>query len=173
MEHFHHIVVLGIKSNGYWDVIHLEKVRTSSGAEHIEEDLRQIIQILYRYEPDIILPDLGYNGNYVARLIGQFGTDKVFGVMQRTAKSNGDMNAHFNEQGNTVTIDKLMQNMSLISEIKAGRIGFIRNLDDPELQLLIKHGQNVVIKDEQDENSGAIYKTITRKGGDYKKMVSL
>ena len=59
LEHYHHIVIMGMKSNGDWAIIHLERVATSSGQEHIEEDLHQVINILERYSPDIICPDFG------------------------------------------------------------------------------------------------------------------
>lgn len=165
-SNYHHLVVLGLKSNGLWDIIHLERVKTSTGVEHIEEDLKQIIQILYRYEPDIILPDLGYSGNYVQKLIQVFGDDKVFGVLQRTAKTNNDMNAHFNEAGNTVLIDKLMQNMIFISEMKSGRIGFPRDTHTPMMNLYKTHWKNVIIRDEE-QDDGTTIKTITRKDGDH------
>lgn len=52
---------MGMRENGVWDLIHLEQVDTSKGVEHIEEDLQQVIKILLRYDPDIILPDIGLN----------------------------------------------------------------------------------------------------------------
>lgn len=60
-QHQHHITIMGMRENGVWDLIHLEQVDTSKGVEHIEEDLQQVIKILLRYDPDIILPDIGLN----------------------------------------------------------------------------------------------------------------
>lgn len=163
---YHHIVVIGLRSNGLWDVIHLERVKATNDVEHIEEDLRQVIQILYRYEPDIVLPDMGFSGNYVQKLVQVFGKDKVFGVFQRTARSNGDMNAHFNDNGNTVTIDKLTQNMIMLSEMKSGRVGFPQHTDTPMLNLYKEHWSNVIIHDEE-QDDGTTIKTITRRDGDH------
>lgn len=59
MEHFHHIVIKGVKGNGKVDNIFLHRVRTSYGADHIEEDLTEVIGVLEQFTPDIILPDIG------------------------------------------------------------------------------------------------------------------
>lgn len=99
-------------------------------------------------------------------MIQVFGDDKVFGVLQRTAKTNNDMNAHFNEAGNTVLIDKLMQNMIFISEMKSGRIGFPRDTHTPMMNLYKTHWKNVIIRDEE-QDDGTTIKTITRKDGDH------
>lgn len=58
-QHYHHVVVLGCRANGIWDVIHLQRIVKSNGVEHLEEDLRQIIMLLNQFDPDIILPDIG------------------------------------------------------------------------------------------------------------------
>lgn len=165
-EHFHHIVFKGVKANGQVDNIRLARVRTSVGAEHIEEDLREVIGILENYDPDIILPDIGFNGNYVDRLIKHFGGDIVFGVNVRSARSNGDPNPQFNVNKSQVTIDKLTQNVIEMTNIKSGRIGFPKAMNQ-NMQLFIKHWGNVVIRDEEDDNTGLPYKSITRRDDDH------
>ncbi|MCT6889435.1 MAG: phage terminase large subunit family protein [Lactobacillus sp.] len=166
--HFHHLVVIGCRDNGVWDIIHLQQIAKSVGIEHIEEDLRQVIMVLNQFDPDIILPDLGYNGNYVDKLKAQFGLGKVYGVQTRSARTNNDMNAHFNDQGSIVTIDKLMQNIQCIEEIKAGRLGMFGNPKDPNFQTFITHWKNVIISDEQlDNQDGDIIKVIKRRDADH------
>jgi len=159
--HYHHLVLLGMKGDGTWDFIKFVRIPTSTGTENIESDLHRMVSVLNTYEPDIIIPDLGYNGNYVNKLIKYFGKGKVYGAFVRSARSNGDPNAHFDENNSKVTLDKLMQNTLLITHIKMGRIGFYKHVDR-ELGLFIQHGKNVIIRDVEDDN-GTTHKEISRK----------
>lgn len=109
------------------------------------------------------------SGNYVDKLRQEFDKSNqkiVYGVDTRTARSNNDMNAHFNDINGTVKIDKLTQAMIMMYHLKAGRIGFWKK-ETENLDLLIEHWGNVVIKDEQDERTEEYYKSITRKGDDH------
>ena len=115
------------------------------------------------FNPDIIVADIGFNGNKVAKLIEEFG-DRAYGVQANPAKSNGAVNAVWNEKSNKVTIDKLTQNRILLEKIKNHGLGFWREVDS-ELKLFIEHWKNVVIRDEEDDD-GNIEKIITRKGAD-------
>jgi hypothetical protein len=57
-----------------------------------------------------------------------------------------------------------MQNMMVMSHVKAGRIGVYKQMDE-NLKLLAEHANNVVIRDVEDDK-GQPYKEITRRGGD-------
>ncbi|MBT9670598.1 hypothetical protein GPK34_00905 [Secundilactobacillus kimchicus] len=96
----------------------------------------------------------------------EFGKGRVYGVNVRSAKSNGDYIAHFNENDGIVTIDKLMQNLKMMNNIKMGRVGtYYQN--DSELNLYLKHWQNVIIRDVENDD-GTMEKTISRrKDGDH------
>lgn len=161
---YHNLVVLGMTASGVWNIIRMEHIPTSNGIDNIEGDLRRVIDIINQYNPDMILPDTGYSGNYVQKLIKYYGKGKVYGVVVKSAKSQGDYIAHFNENDSKVTIDKLMQNMMVMSHVKAGRIGVYKQMDE-NLKLLAEHANNVVIRDVEDDK-GQPYKEITRKGGD-------
>lgn len=163
-EHWHHIVLLGMTTRGTWDIIRLAKIPTSSGVENIERDLHQVIDILNQYNPDLIMPDRGYNGNYNDLLLKYFGKGRVYSVVVKSARSTGDNTAHFNENDSTVTIDKLMQNLMMMSHIKNGRLGVYEKVDE-NLNLFAQHWGNVVVRDVEDDK-GQPYKEITRKAGD-------
>lgn len=94
----------------------------------------------------------------------------MYGVNVRSAKSNGDYNAHFNEGAGTVTIDKLTQNMIMMSRMKRGDYTFYSPMDE-NLDLFMKHWDNVVIRTDEDvdDNTHAIslVKNILRKGDDH------
>jgi len=168
-QNFHWGSVMGMTAQGNWDIINLHKVERSVGVENIENDLVEVMAFIYQYDPNFIIADLGFNGNYVDKLRREFdknGETIVYGVNTNSARSNGDMNAHFNEQNGIVKIDKLTQNTIMMYHIKAGRIGFWKE-ETQDLDLLIEHWGNVVIKDEQDERTEETYKSITRKGDDH------
>lgn len=168
-QHYHWVSLMGMKGNGNWDIINLHKVPRSEGVEHIEEDLRAVMRLIYQYEPNLVIADIGFSGNYVDKLRQEFDKSNqkiVYGVDTRTARSNNDMNAHFNDINGTVKIDKLTQAMIMMYHLKAGRIGFWKK-ETENLDLLIEHWGNVVIKDEQDERTEEYYKSITRKGDDH------
>lgn len=86
--------------------------------------------------------------------------------MNSNPRSNGQIHPTWNENGSQVTIDKLTQNKRAISDMKMGRLGFYRELDQ-YLQLFITHWKNVVIRDEEDDTTGDIYQIITDKGDDH------
>lgn len=168
---YHHVVTLGMRPNGEIDLMNLTRVPKSTGVEHIEEDLRAVVQVLRQYEPDIILPDRGYSGNYVDLLAKAFGQEHVFGVVVRSALSNGDPSAHFNESDGTVTIDKLTQNVITMGNVKRGDIHFWEDSNhDQEVIRLINHAKNVIIRTDERENKQTHLleydKVILRKGGD-------
>ena len=165
-QHQHSVVVTGMKPNGRVDLIGLKRIDRSEGVDEIERDLYQIVNYIRPFEPDLILPDIGYNGNYNDRLTQIFGKEVVYGVKVRSAKSNGDYNAHFNDGVSTVTIDKLSQNLIAMNEIKAGDIHFYNNYDT-DLQLYAKHWGNVVIRQEESKDGKSVDTVITRKGGDH------
>lgn len=165
-QHQHSVVVTGMKPNGRVDLIGLKRIDRSEGVDEIERDLYQIVNYIRPFEPDLILPDIGYNGNYNDRLTQIFGKEVVYGVKVRSAKSNGDYNAHFNDGVSTVTIDKLSQNLIAMNEIKAGDIHFY-NQYDADLQLYAKHWGNVVIRQEESKDGKSVDTVITRKGGDH------
>lgn len=90
----------------------------------------------------------------------------------RSAKSNGDFNAHFNDSDSTVTLDKLTQNLILMSNIKRGDIHFWHgSAQDPEVRKFITHANNVVIRTDEKENRQTHLieydKVILRKGPDH------
>ena len=97
--------------------------------------------------------------------------DRVYAVIVRSALSNGDPNAHFNDGDGKVTIDKLTQNVITMTNIKRGDIHFWKSfMHDPEGLRMIKHFQNVVIRTDEKENKQTHMiehqRVILRKGGD-------
>mgnify|MGYP001014082568 CR=1 FL=1 len=102
-----------------------------------------------------------------------YGKNKVFGCKYpSTPRSSGNLIPTWNVTGNLVSVDKLMQNKRYIGKMKNGEIGFYSK-PDKELSLFIAHWGNVVIRDEEDLNTGAIYQTITRKGDDHFSQASV
>lgn len=178
MEHNHSIVTMGMRPDGQIDLMDLTQIPRSEGVEHIEEDLNLVVRKINQYQPDIICPDLGFSGNYDQKLMAYYGMGRVYGVNVRSAKTNGDFNAHFNDSDSTVTLDKLTQNVILMGNIKRGDIHFWRgSAQDPEVQRFITHGKNVVIRTDEKENQQThlieYSKVILRKGPDhyYQSMV--
>ena len=97
-----------------------------------------------------------------------FGTDKVYSCIVKSAKSQNDYKAHFDLSNHRVTIDKLMQNVMMLNNMKRDSIGFYKKVD-PELKLFMQHWSNVVIRTDIDDDApdpDTIVKTITRKDGD-------
>lgn len=160
----HNIVVMGTNEQGYRDVINVFVVRDSSNNQQdTDRDIREVIERIRLYEPDLILADIGYNGNKVAKLKTAFGK-RVYGVQVNPAKSNGAIEGKWSDNDQRVTIDKLTQNIILTERIKEGRLGFWKE-DDVELQTILEHAQNVIIRDTEDDD-GNVEKEITRKGAD-------
>lgn len=97
---------------------------------------------------------------------------RVYGVNVRSATSNGDYNAHFSDADGKVTIDKLTQNLILLSNIKRGDIEFWKtSREDPDIKTFIEHAQNVVFRTDEKENPQThmveYKRVILRKGGDH------
>lgn len=170
-EHAHSIVILGMTTDRKIELMDLIRIPKSTGIEHIEEDLNLVVRELNKYEPDIILPDLGYAGSYDDKLIAYYGLGRVYGVKVRSAESNGDFNAHFSDSDSTVTIDKLTQNLIMMSNMKRGDIRFWRGSQyDARINEFITHWSNVVIRTDEKENQQThlvdYKKIILRKGPD-------
>lgn len=61
MQHTHHISVLGMTPEGKYELINIIPIQNSNDTGNIEEDLRQIINQINIYEPDLVYCDLGLN----------------------------------------------------------------------------------------------------------------
>lgn len=164
---FHWVTVHGMTEEGHVDLIRLFSVKKNSRPDMVEADLESIILEISKYDPDIIVADNGDSGNNILKLINFFGRDKVFGCTYKSSpRSSGQLYAQFNENSNTVTVDKLMHNKRYIQDLKAKRIRMYQQVDD-ELKTYLKHWQNVLIMDEEDEKTGELYQVIRRKGDDH------
>lgn len=162
----HWCCVHGMTEDGHVDLIRLFSVKKASRPDMVEADLERIILEFSKYDPDIIVADNGDSGNNILKLINFFGRDKVFGCTYKSSpRSSGQLYAQFNENNNTVTVDKLMHNKRYIQDLKAKRISVYQTVDD-ELKTYLKHWQNVVIMDEEDEKTGEMYQVIKRRGDD-------
>lgn len=169
---FHSLVTLGVRPNGNIELMDLTQVPRSTGAEHIEEDLNLVVRKINQYQPDLILPDRGFSGNYCDLLAKYYGSDRVYSVIVRSALSNGDPKAHFSDTDSTVTLDKLTRNVITITDIKRGDIHFWKgSIKDPEVQKMITHFKNIVIRTDERENKQTHMiehdKVILRKGPDH------
>lgn len=162
----HNVVVTGYAPSGAIDIIRMFSVPESNSLSDINADVKRIIQELRLYEPDLILADLGYQGTRVNQLINAFGKDKVYGVKVNPSLSKGEVKPSWSDLTNTVTIDKLTNNIAMVNMIKSGDIG-IWSEDDDMQKLFTEHLQNIIIRDEEDERTGDLKKIITRKGGDH------
>ena len=166
----HWISIYGMTVDGKIDCLRLTSVAKTgtTDALNIGADLEAIKMILAPYNPDIIICDVGDSGDKVAQLMNYYGSDRVFGCQYpSTPKSTGQLIPTWNVNANLVKVDKLMQNKRLIAMMKSGLIRFYRNRSDIELQLLVSHWKNVVIRDEEDDATGEFYQVITRKGDDH------
>ena len=164
-----------MKDNGNVDLIRLFSVGKSNALDPnaVGTDISAIIANLAPYDPDIIIADIGDSGNNITELMKFYGRHKVFGCKYpSTPKSSGNLIPVWNENGNIVSVDKLMQNKRYISKMKNDEIGFYRKVDE-ELALYMEHWSNVVIRDEEDLNTGNYYQIITRKGDDHFSQASV
>lgn len=162
----HWVTIRGFRDNGMIDIIRVFSVERARGVANIEADLENIINQITPYQPNIICADIGDSGNYVDKLIAHFGSGVVYGVkVNPNPRSNGQIQPQWSEQRNMVTVDKLTQNKKHIADMKMGRLGFFRRNRD--LDLYLSHWKNVVIRDEEDEKTEAIYQIITNKGDDH------
>ncbi|BCJ88991.1 phage terminase, large subunit [Staphylococcus phage SaGU1] len=169
----HWITVHGMLPNGKVDLIRLFSVKKMTRPDLVEADLEKIIWEISKYDPDIIIADNGDSGNNVLKLINHFGKDKVFGCTYKSSpKSTGQLRPEFNENNNRVTVDKLMQNKRYIQALKTKDISVYSTVDD-DLKTFLKHWQNVVIMDEEDEKTGEMYQVIKRKGDDHYAQASV
>lgn len=163
----HWISIHGVLPDGKKDLIRLFSVKKMSRPDMVEADLEKIIWEISKYDPDIIIADNGDSGNNVLKLINHFGEDKVFGCTYKSSpKSTGQLRPEFNENKNTVTVDKLMQNKLYIQGLKTKNIRMYREVDD-DLRTFLKHWQNVLIMDEEDEKTEEMRQVIKRKGDDH------
>lgn len=172
----HWITIHGVKTNGQVDLIRMFNVLKpeTTDPKAVGADVEKIILELTPYMPDIIVADVGDSGDKIAKLIDYFSAEVVFGCRYpSTPKSTGQVKPTWNVQGNTVSADKLTQNKRYITKIKEGSIGFYMK-QDQDLQLFATHWKNVVIRDEEDENNeGQFYQTITRRGDDHYAQASV
>ena len=163
----HSIIVIGITSSGQIDILRMMSIPESSSYDDINADVKKIVQELRLYGENLhIVCDLGYQGTRVNQLINAFGKDRVYGAQIKPVLSQGEVKPVWNDNNNTVSIDKLTNNIAMINMIKTNDIG-IYSEDDEMQELFIEHLQNIVIRDEEDENTGDLKKIITRKGGDH------
>lgn len=164
---FHWCAVHGMTEDGHVDLIRLFNVKKNSRPDLVEADLERIILEFSKYDPDIIIADNGDSGNNVLKLINFFGRERVFGCTYKSSpRSSGQLYAQFNENTNTVTVDKLMHNKNYIQGLKTKRISVYQE-NDEELKTFLKHWQNVLIMEEEDEKTGEMYQVIKRKGDDH------
>lgn len=162
----HSVTILGYAPSGAIDIIRMFSVQESNSLSDINADIKKIIQELRLYSPDLILADLGYQGTRINQLINAFGKDKVYGVKVNPTLSRGEVKPSWSDTDNSVTIDKLTNNIAMINMLKSGDIGIWSEEDDMQ-KLFIEHLQNIIIRDEEDERTGDLKKIITRKGGDH------
>lgn len=176
-EHFHHLVIFGLRKESHRiELIDLKRFANATTVEALDQDINGIMYEIRKYNPDIILPDSGYSGSNNLILLKEFGAGKVYQVHVRTAQSNGDTKAHFSDNDNTVTLDKLTQNMIMMSNMRRGGIHFWKDLNQ-DLRLFIQHWDNVIIRtdEETDNNTQEIkyVKRILRKGDDHYAQASV
>lgn len=165
----HWVTIMGMKMDGTYEILRLDHVQKSAATDmvNIGADLEAIRMILAPYEVDMIVADIGDSGDKIARLMQDYGSDKVFGCQYPSSpKSTGKLNPTWSTQGNTVKADKLMQNKRYIGMLKAGQIKHYRNQEERNLQLYLQHWKNVVIRTEEDEDTGGTYEVIGRRGDD-------
>lgn len=163
----HWITIRGFRDNGMIDLIRLFSVERARGVANIEADLEKIINEITPYNPDIICADIGDSGNYVDKLIQHFGAGRVYGVkVNPNPRSTGQIQPVWSENRSMVTIDKLTQNKRHISDMKMGRLGFYKTVDK-DLEMYMFHWKNVVIRDEEDDDTGEVYQVITNRGDDH------
>lgn len=168
----HSVVVYGMKENGNVDVINNFQVKDvgATDSTRIGADVREIIQKIEPYAPNLILADVGDSGDRIAKLISHFGKNVVYGCQNNSspttglATSNGSIAPTWNDNNNIVKVDKLLENKRHIGQIKEGKVGFYKKRT-PELQRLILHWGNVIIKTVENDN-GIQREVVTRRSAD-------
>lgn len=166
----HSVVIHGVRPNGRIDMIKNFQVTKANplNPDAIDTDIQALRLQLAPYDPDIIVADIGDSGDKVAKLIQIYGKDKVFGCKYPSSpKSTGNVVPTWSTTGNLVKADKLMQNKRYITKLKDGEIKFPHVMTDT-IRMFADHWSNVIIRDEEDENSpdGFIQK-ISRKSDDH------
>lgn len=168
----HWCTIHGMTEDGKVDLIRLFNVKRNKNPNLVESDIEKIRVEIAKYNPDIIIADTGDSGNNVMRLIQYFGEDIVYGcTFKSSPKSSGQFKPVFNENSNNVTVDKLMQVKMYIQDLKTSRIRIYQE-NDNDKSTLLKHWQNVVIRDEEDSRTEEMYQVIKRKGDDHYSMAS-
>lgn len=170
-EHQHTLSILGLRKDSHRiELIDIKAFANATQVEDLNKDINAIMQEIKKFNPDVILPDSGYSGSNNLILLKEFGASRVYQVKVRSAQSNGDINAHFSDVDNTVTIDKLMQNMLMMSNMRRGDIHFWKPLDQ-DLRMFIAHWDNVIIRTDEEEDPNThemkYIKRILRKGPDH------
>ncbi len=170
----HWVTIHGVTSDGTIDLIKLFSIEKSNALDPsaVGLDIQALFLKLAPFAPDIIVADIGDSGEKIAKLVEHYGKDRVFGCKYpSTPTSSGNLIPTWNENGNIVTVDKLMQNKRYIGMIKGGDIGYYqRNV--AEKLTYIQHWKNVVIRDEE-QTDGTIRQVITRKGDDHYAQASV
>lgn len=167
---FHWISVLGVTDDGKEHLLRLMSVEKPSTTDmaNIGADLEQIKLLIAPYKPDIIVADIGDSGDRIARLMAYYGSHMVYGCKYKSSpRSTGQIVPSWSDNTNTVTVDKLMQNKRYIGKLKAGEILHYRNQKEQNLNLYIEHWKNVIIRDEEDLDTGDVYEIIMRRGDDH------
>lgn len=114
------------------------------------------------------------SGDRVAKLIEYYGEGKVFGVEYNSSpRSTGQIVPSWQENAHKVKVDKLMQNKKYITWLKEGYVRHPQIPNNKLLQLYSQHWQNVFIRDEEDDRTGAFYQVIGRKSDDHFSQASV
>lgn len=165
----HSLVVLGVKSNGRIELLDTAVVEKPGPTDigGAGSDMLKIRQYLDKYDPDIIVADIGDSGDKIIQLMRMYGKDKVWGCRYKSSpRSSGNIIPSWSESNNTVTVDKLMQNKRFIGMMKNDRVFFPKN-NKRLLDEYFYQWTNVKIRTEEDEKTGEFYEVITRSGDDH------
>lgn len=177
--HKHSVIIGGMRNDGQIEIIRMFQIKEveATDARNIGADLQALQVALVKYDPDIIVADIGDSGDRVARLINIYSDKQIYGCQYKSdptsglAKSSNQIIPTWNDNQHTVTVDKLMQNKRFIGLMKEHDIGFYHKKDE-ELQKYVSHWMNVVIRDDE-QNNGEMRQVITRKGPDHFAQASI
>lgn len=172
----HWLTVYGVTNSGEEHILNFTSVEKPGTTDlaNMGADIEQIKLFISKYNPDIIVADVGDSGDKVTQLMEYFGEDRVYGCRYKSSpRSTGQIIPQWSEQTNIVTVDKLMQNKRYISKLKGGEIKHYRNANERNLNLYLEHWRNVVIRDEEDTRNGGTYETIIRRGDDHYSQASV
>src|SRR5699024_11155852 len=166
----HWLSVHGMRTNGQIDLIGLHSIRKSGATDalNIGADIEQLKMYISKINPDIIIADIGDSGDKVAKLIEYYGKNKVFGCEYSSSPyATNQLKPVWNENKNTVKVDKLTQNKRYIAMMKEGMVLHPNIKEDQYLGLYTNHWMNVTIRDEEDERTGDFRQVIGRRGDDH------